>query len=186
MKKILLISLILTGIFLQSCDERITPLSNNSGGGGVEPTVSKTDLISRKWGYNEIYYDIDTKKTVIFGAGKPANLTVEVDARPEDYYLFTKEGVLEVYSSTDKKTTKGTWKFLNSEAQVQLSYDGYVLVFDIVELTDKSLNILFTVNMANLAKESDGVKAIVLVAGFGGLITKDSKVVKYGEKFVAK
>jgi hypothetical protein len=184
MKKILLISLILTAVFLQSCDERITPLSNNGGGG--TPTISKTDLISRKWGYEEINFVVDGKKIVVYGANKTPNIKVEFLTTPNDYFIFGSKGDLETYKDNKKNTTKGTWKFVGNEKQVELTNAPSVVLFDIDNLSDKALEISFTVVMANLDKESVDKQTIIAVAAFGGIITETSKSVKYTMKLIAK
>jgi hypothetical protein len=185
MKHILLISLILTGIFLQSCDERITPLNNNSGG-GVETTVSKTDLISRKWGYEEINFDVDGKKIVVYGANKTPNINVEFLTTPNDYFLFDNKGPLETYTDSKKNTVKGSWKFLSNETQVELTNTPSVVAFDIDKLDDKKMELSFTVLMANLDKEPLAKQQVIVIAAFGGIILETSKKVKYTMKLVAK
>ncbi len=183
MKKLLLISLTITTIFLQSCDERIAPLDNQAG---VAITVSKTDLLARKWAYDEVYYVVDAKKTAIYGAAKPASVKITVGATPNDYYLFSKDGKLTVYDDTKKTTTTGTWKFIQSEKQVELIYQTSDVIFDIITLTDKNLELSLNINVANIAKESQDIKSLYAIGALGGLIVETSKSVQFGEKFLAK
>jgi hypothetical protein len=165
MKKNLLVSLSLFAFIFASCDERIAPLSSNTTAVTPPSTVSKTDLISRKWGFSESYIDVDGKKTVLYGTGAVNNPNLTTDMSADDYITFTKDGKVESYSAVDKKTSKGTWKFLNNETQIQFPLDGGEFLMDINVLT---------------------AKGIVLIAGLGGLATEKSKVVKLGFKMKPK
>jgi hypothetical protein len=185
MKKNLLVSLSLFAFMFVSCDERIDPLASKT----VPPpttTVSKTDLLARKWGFSENYIDVDGKKTVLYGTGATNNPNLSTDVSAEDYIIFTKDGKVESYSAADKKTSKSTWKFLNNETQIQFSLDGGDFLMDINVLTDKDADISQKVVIANLANESETAKGIVLIAGIGGLATQSSKVVKLGFKLKPK
>lgn len=78
-------------------------------------------MISRKWFITEIYYNIDGKKTIVVGVGAATNLTAIISTSPNNYFTFSKDGKLEVYTEDKKgvpKTKNGTWKFLNNETQV--------------------------------------------------------------------
>jgi hypothetical protein len=184
MKKNLLFALLLLTI-LTSCDERktvetITPVV----------TVSKTTLISRKWFITEIYYNIDGKKTIIAGVGAATNLTATVSTSPNNYFTFSKDGKLDVYTEDKKgvgKTEIGTWKFLNNETQVELLYGPYNYKMDIASLSDKEAEVVTPkIIMANLGSETDTNKQIVLGGAFAGLIDDKSKEVKFGMKFGVK
>lgn len=61
MKKIL-ICLTIFAVFLQSCDERITPSNEQLGGGSTPMMSNNAEFISRKWVYEEINFDVDGKK----------------------------------------------------------------------------------------------------------------------------
>jgi hypothetical protein len=185
MKRNLLFTLSLFVLIFASCDERIAPLSSNTT---VTPpaTVSKTDLLSRKWGFSENYIDVDGKKTVLYGTGAVNNPNLSTDVSADDYIIFTKDGKVESYSAADKKISKSTWKFLTNETQIQFSLDGFDFLMDINVLTDKDVDISQKVVIANLANESETAKGIVLIAGLGGLATQDSKVVKLGFKLKPK
>ena len=181
MKKNLLFAL-LSILILTSCDERKTVES-------LTPAVvakTKTELISRKWGISESYIDVDAKKTILYGTGAVNNPNLTIDITADDYLLFTKDGKIESYSGTDKKTSTGTWKFANNETQVQFPLDGADYVMDIISLTEKDAEISQKVVIANLANETQTGKSIVLVAALGNLATKDSKVVKIGFKLKVK
>ena len=184
MKKLLLICLTFTTIFLQSCDERITPANDLTGGGNPPANTSKTDLITRKWVYEEINFDVDGKKIVVYGNNKTPNLKVEFLTTPNDYFLFDKTGSLTTYTDNKKITTKGTWKFLNGEKQVELTNPPSIVSFDIDNLNDKTMELSFTVVMANLDKESIDRQTIIAIAIFGGVVLETSKKVKYTMKLV--
>jgi hypothetical protein len=184
MKKNLLVSLLLGTFVFTSCDERIAPLTSNAT--PPPPTVSKTDLLSRKWGFSENYIDVDAKKTIIYGAGAVKNPNLETDFTPDDYITFTKDGKVEAYSAVDKKTSKGTWKFLNNETQIQFPLDEAFFLMDVNVLTDKDADISQKVVIANLANETETGKGIVVIAALGNLATQDSKIVKFGLKLKPK
>ncbi len=186
MKKNLLFALLLFPILI-SCDERktvetLTPIV----------TVSKTTLISGKWFYTELYYNIDGKKTIISGVGADPKLaaTGTVTSSPNNYLTFGNEGKLDVYSEDKKgvgKTEKGTWKFLNNETQVELLYGAYDYKMDIISLSDKVAEIVTPkIIIANLGSETATNKQIVLGGAFTGLIDDKSKEVKFGMKLGVK
>lgn len=183
MNKNLLFALLFFTTFI-SCDERktvesLTPI--------VAPTTkTKTELISRKWGISESYFDVDAKKTIVYGVGAVSNPNLTTDITPDDYITFTKDGKIESYSGLDKKTLKGTWKFLNNETQIQFPLDGAEFVMDIISLTEKDAEIAQKIVIANLANETQTSQGIIFIVGLGGLTTKDSKVVKLGLKLKAK
>jgi hypothetical protein len=152
----------------------------------VTPTVSKTELIARKWFFSEQYIDGDGTKVVIYGAGKPANLTLTTETTPNDYFNFTKDGKLEVYTDSNKKTVTGTWKFVNDESQILLAYDKTNATFKIDELTDKISAISLSVTVANAATATQDEKNIILIGAFAGVVTNKTAKVTYGLKFVAK
>ena len=186
MKKLLLICTAFTAIFLQSCDERITPANEQLGGGGSTPvTGNKTELLARKWVYEEINFDVDGKKTIVYGNNKTPNVKVEFLTTPNDYFLFDKAGSVIVYKDNKKVTTKGTWKFANSEKQVELTNPPSTVLYDIDNLNEKTMELSFTVVMANLDKETVEKQTIIAVAAFGDVILESSKKVKYTMKLVA-
>lgn len=185
MKK-LLICLAFTAISLQGCDERITPANEQFGGGGSTLiTANKTELLVRKWVYEEINFDVDGKKVVVYGNNKTPNVKVEFLTTPNDYFLFDKAGNLTVYKDNKKVTTKGTWKFASNEKQVELTSPPSVVLYDIDNLNEKTMDLSFTVVMANLDKETVEKKTIIAVAAFGDIIKETSKKVKYTMKLVA-
>lgn len=185
MNKLLpLISVFILTIFLQSCDERINPAGNQFAGTST-PTVSKTELISRRWVYQEINFDVDGKKIVVYGNNKTPNSKVTFLTAPNDYFLFSNNGDLETYTDSKKRIEKGTWKFVSNENQLELTNTPSVVLFDIDNLSATEMEVSFTVLMANLAKESADKQAIIAVASFGGIILETSKKVKYTVKLVA-
>jgi hypothetical protein len=195
MKKLLLICLTSTTIFLQGCDERIVPndLTNNGSGTGTttggttSTTAQKTTSITRKWGYQEIYLVVDGKKSVIYGPNKitsPNNFTIDVT--PNDYQIFLKDGTLEDYQETDKITTKGTWKFIDNDKKINLFSGGQTSDFDLNDLTDKTLDYSLTVLLADAANATDGQKGVIITAAFAGVTTKTSKSITMGFKMIPK
>lgn len=190
MNKLLpLISLLVLAIFLQSCDERINPAGNQLAS---TPMVSKTELLSRKWVYEEINFDVDGKKIVVYGNNKTPNTKVTFLTAPNDYFIFSTNGNLETYTDSKKKVVKGTWKFASNENQLELTNASSVItntpsvvLFDIDNLSAKEMEVSFTVVMANLSKESGDKQAIIAIAAFGGIIVETSKKVKYTMKLVA-
>lgn len=202
MKKLLLICLTSITIFLQGCDERITPTDPANGGnstgtgtntGGTNTgvasgtTAQKTNSITRKWGYQEIYLIVDGKKSVIYGSNKittPNNFSIS--ATPNDYQSFSKDGVFQNYDDTDKTTTKGTWKFVDNDKKLNIVSDGQSNDFDINALTDVSLDYSLTVLSADAAKATEGQKGVLITAAFAGVTTKTSKSITMGFKMIPK
>ena len=202
MKKLLLICLAFTTIFLQGCDERIAPKESTNGGttgtgsggmgtpttGGLTGnTAQKTTSLVRKWGYGEVYLIVDGKKSVLYGPNKiiaPNNFSLIITSN--DYQLFKKEGVLEDYDDTDKATTKGTWKFVDSDKKLNIFIEGETNDFDLKTLTDTSLEYSLTVLTADAAKATDGQKEVLITAAFAGVTTKDSKSITMGFKMIPK
>jgi len=183
MNKLLPIIFLLIGaVFLQSCDERINPAGNQLVG---TPTVSKTELLSRRWVYEEINFEVDGKKIVVYGNNKTPNTKVTFLTAPNDYFLFNSNGDLETYTDSKKKVVKGTWKFVSNENQLEISNTPSVILFDIDNLSAKEMEVSFTVLMANLAKESADKQAIIAIAAFGRIIVESDKKVKYTMKLVA-
>ncbi|MEY4538993.1 MAG: hypothetical protein RLZZ306_750 [Bacteroidota bacterium] len=210
MKKLLLICLTFTAILLQGCDERITPSDTANNGGGTTTggtttggttgtttggttgtttgtTAQKTASISRKWAYKEVYVIVDGKKSVIYGSNQVTlPPTFSFDVTPNDYKWFIKDGNYEEYDDIDKTTTKGTWKFLNSDKQLNISNDKENTDYTIDDITDKTLGYFVSVTTVELATASQGQKSAYLIAALAGLATKDSKSVTLGVKFTAK
>ena len=184
MKKTL-IYLTIFAFFLQSCDERITPANKQLGGGSTPVMSNNTEFISRKWVYEEINFDVDGKKTVVYGNNKTQNTKVEFLTNPNDYFIFRIKGDLETYTENKKRTVKGTWKFVGNEKQVELTNTSSIELFDIDNLSNKSMELSFTVSMTNLGKESVDRQTVITVAAFGNIIKETSKKVKYTVKLVA-
>ena len=178
MKKLPLILLTIVSIFLQNCDERITPKNE-------QISSDKSTLIAQKWIYEEINFDVDGKKIVMYGNNKTPNLKVQFLTTPNDFFLFNNNGILETYTDSKRKTEKGTWKFVNNQKQVELTNAPSVALFDVDNLTPKSMELSFTVVMANLDKESIDRQTIIAIAAFGNVIQETSKKVKYTMKLVA-
>ncbi len=186
MKKLLLICLTVSTVFLQSCDERITPANEQLGGGGSTPIIgNKTELLARKWVYQEVNFDVDGKKTIVYGSNKTPNLKADFFIAPNDYFIFSNKGELETYTEKKKQKVKGTWKFLNSEKQVELSDGSLKILYDIDNLSDKSMELSFTTVISNLDNEPLDRQAIIFVAISGDIIKETSKKVKYTIKLVA-
>jgi hypothetical protein len=184
MKKNLLFAFFFSSAIITSCDERKTveTLTPNV----LPATKSKTELLVRKWGFSESYFDVDAKKTIVYGAGAVANPNLETDITPNDYITFMKDGKVESYSDVDKKTSTGKWSFLNNETQVKFQLNDEELLMDINTLTEKDADISQKIVIANLANESEVAKGIVVVAAFGGLADEKSKIIKFGFKLKAK
>ena len=185
MKKNLLIALLSCSVFI-SCDERKTVETLTP----AVISVSKTDVIARKWFVTETSYTVDGKKTIISGVGAATNLTATIYSSPNNYYNFSKDGKLQVYTENKSgvaKTADGTWKFLSNETQAQLLYGAFDYKFNILSLTDKTMDVITPkILMANLATETDTNKNIILGGGLTGLIDDKSKEVQFGIKFGVK
>jgi hypothetical protein len=195
MKKLLLICLTSTTIFLQGCDERIAPNDPANGGnstgtttgGTTSTTAQKTTSITRKWGYQEVYLIVDGKKSVIYGTNKiksPNNFSISTT--PDDYQLFTKEGITEFYDASDKTTGKGTWKFVDSDKKLNIFIEDEANDFDLNLLTDNSLDYSITVLAADAAKANKGQVGVLITAAFAGVTTADTKSITMGFKMIPK
>lgn len=186
MKKLLLICITFAAIFLQGCDERITPANEQLGGGGSTPiTGNKTELLARKWVYQEVNFDVDGKKTIVYGSNKTPNLKADFFIAPNDYFIYGSKGELETYTEKKKQKAKGTWKFLNNEKQVELTNGTLNLIYDIDNLNDKSMELSFTTVLSNLDNEPLDRQAVIFVAISGDIVKETSKKVKYTMKLVA-
>ena len=203
MRKQLLICLTFTTVLLQGCDERITPSETANPGGGTTTggtgtpttggtgttgtTSQKTVSIARKWGYQEIYVIVDGKKSVLYGPNKIVlPPTASIDISPNDYKTFGKDGSYEEYDDSDKSTTKGTWKFINSDKQLNITNSKENNDFTINDITDKSLDYSVSVTSVELATATQGQKNAYLIAAFAGLATNTSKSVTLGTKLIPK
>ena len=128
MRYFLMIGLIITASFLQSCDERITPKQLNVE---VEPEPTKFEILtSQVWQYNEVSIKGGGKSIVQFSRANALTLTSEISTQKDTYKA---DGTFTTESNV--KNRKGTWKFSTDEKQVTLTDDrGTVRTFDIIKL----------------------------------------------------
>lgn len=121
----------------------------------------------------------------MYGNNKTQDTKVDFLTTPNDYLIFRIKGDLETYTDNKKRTVKGTWKFVGNEKQVELTNAPSIALFDIDNLSNKSMELSFTVVMTNLDKESVDRQTIIAIAAFGNIIRETSKKVKYTMKLVA-
>jgi hypothetical protein len=152
MKKILLICLILTATFLQSCDERITPLSNNSGGGGTNTSKTKTDILTANpWQADEVSIKGGGKTILIFSKSKAIGLKTEY---ADSKTTYRADGTTEQVEKGF--TEKGTWKFLSNESQLQIKPEqGEVQLYIIDLLNETNFNVRVTFKKVDFGNDDN-------------------------------
>jgi hypothetical protein len=133
MRNTLFVCLLLITLFLQSCDERITPNSNTVE---VKPLTNTEILTANSWQFAELVVRGGTKTIVQFSRANSINLSSEFSSTKVTYKAdgtFTTEG--------KSGTTKGTWRFQADEKQiVQTDDKGERDVFDIGVLNKTNFN----------------------------------------------
>ena len=154
MKQSLILTLIIVGTFLLSCDERITPQTTP-----VEiivtppPTTSTTTeiLAARSWQYNEV---------LVRGGGK----TVVQFSRPNSIGLTSDFGVTKVtYKSDGSQETefkgsisKGKWKLSADEKLLTITdSNGGNTVLDVVVISKTKLEFSITVKKESVTNNAD-------------------------------
>ncbi len=159
MKQSLLLTLIITATFLQSCDERITPKTTPVEivvtPPIVPPTTSTTTeiLTAKSWQYNEV---------LVKGGGK----TVAQFSRPNSIGLTTDFAITKVtYKSDGSQETelkgsinKGKWKLSTDEKQLTITdSNGGGAVFDVVTISKTKLEISITVKKTDFNDDAGWV-----------------------------
>jgi hypothetical protein len=147
MKNILLILLIATTFFLQSCDERITPNSNTPE---VIPPTKTEILISQAWQYNEIVVRGGGKTVVQFSRPNSINLSSDFST-----VLTTYKADGTYSSAASSGTTTGKWQFLADETQIALTNaNGKRQVFDISVLSKEKFDYTQTTKKSDVGDDS--------------------------------
>lgn len=147
MKYVLLLTLIIVATFLQSCDERITPKSNDVI---VEAPLSISKLLSsHSWQYNEV---------IIRGGGK----TVAQFSRPNSIGLSSDRAIQKITYKVDgtQETElkgvidKGKWKLSSDEKQLSIAdSNGSGVIFDV--LTSIKSKLEFSVTFKKIDFKDD-------------------------------
>jgi len=129
MKYFLLLTLIILATFLQSCDERITPKTNDTTEQG---SVTNTELLtSHSWQYNEVIITGGGKTVVQFSRPNSINLSYDF-ATAKVTYKSDSSRITELNQSI----TKDKWAFSSDEKQLTIT--GLVAgkyVFDVIMIS---------------------------------------------------
>ena len=174
MRRLLILTLIIFAIFLQSCDERINPTQIVSV--EVKPPTKTEILTANAWQYNEVQVKGGSVTKVLFS--KIANPIVGINT---DYAKTTLK--YKADGSAEKNVNGGigkiTWKFLNNETQIETTtIDGKLkLLYSIDLLTKDNLNLT---NVSTKAFFNDDPFWIGYVTnlGFPNTITEFTNVFK--------
>lgn len=164
MRNTLFVCLLLITLFLQSCDERITPNSNTVE---VKPLTNTEILTANSWQFAELVVRGGTKTIVQFSRANSINLSSEFSSTKVTYKAdgtFTIEG--------KSGTTKGTWRFQADEKQiVQTDDKGERDVFDIGVLNKTNFNYSQTTRKADVGDDALWV-FIITPLGFPATTTE--------------
>jgi hypothetical protein len=172
MKSLLASTLIILVIALQSCDERINPIKNEPV--EVIPPTKTELLTATTWQYNEVTIKGGSVTKVLFS--RPSSIQLSSD--------YGKASVIYKANGSYEKNINGgiekrTWKFLNSETQIETtSADGKLkLVYNIDLLSKDNLNLT---NVATKIAYNDDAFWIGYVTnlGFPNTITEFSNIEK--------
>lgn len=137
MRHFLILVLIIEALFLQSCDERITP--SQIAPVEVQPPTKAEILTANAWQYNEVQIKGGSVTKVLFSriASPPIGLT-------SDYAKATITYKTDGTAETDTKgiIEKAKWKFLNNESQIEITKaDGVTkIIFSVETLTKDNFN----------------------------------------------
>ena len=152
MKKFLLLNFIILATFLQSCDERITPKTNDLI---VETPPTNTILLSsHSWQYNEV---------IISGGGK----TFVQFSRPNSIGLSSDYGTTKVTYKADGSQemeskgviNRGKWKFSADEKKLTIiDSNGGGYPFDIITLDKSELEFSVTYKKIDYKDDAGWVK----------------------------
>jgi hypothetical protein len=155
MKKLLLICSVFTAIFLQSCDERITPNQKDV----VTPTFTKKDyLTAHSWQFNEVIIRGGGKTQVQFS--RPNSIALSSDFATTTI-TYNADGTYQ--SDTKKGIIKGNWSFSTDEMQIILSKDGGKNeIYDITALDKENFKFSLTTTKASVG--NDDLWALTLAA----------------------
>jgi hypothetical protein len=160
MKQSLLLTFIIVATFLESCDERITPITTPvevvvTPPITLPPTTSTTTatLTARSWQYNEV---------LVKGGGK----TVAQFSRPNSIGLSTDFGLTKItYKSDGSHETelkgslnKGKWGLSKDEKQLTITdSNGGGAIFDVVTISKTKLEISVTIKKADFNDDAGWV-----------------------------
>jgi hypothetical protein len=143
MKKLLLICLISTTIFLQGCDERIAPNANLTNGGGSTNTAkTKTEFLTAyPWQVDEVSVKGGGKTVLLYSKAKGIGLKSEY---ADSKTTYKADGTA---LQIDKGVTeKATWKFLANEQQLQITpeqQDAQLYVIDLLDANNLNMRATF-------------------------------------------
>jgi hypothetical protein len=168
MKKLLLICLIITTVFLQGCDERITPNADLANGGGNNTGKTKTDFLTAyPWQVDEVSVKGGGKTIMLYSKSKSIGLKSEYADSKTTYKV---DGTA---IQVDKGVTeKATWKFLANEQQLQIKPEQQDVQIYIIDLLDaNSLNLRATFKKADFGDDNFWKAYLV---GLGLVSTIDS------------
>lgn len=153
MKNHLLPMLAVLILFLQSCDERITPQTSLTGTEPPPvtvpvPPVSSTSidvLTAKSWQYNEVLVRGGGKTEVQFSRPNSIGLSSDFAITKVNY---KKDGSHE--TELKGNLSKGTWE-LSKDEKVLIIKDsnGFGTTFDVLTINKVKLEISFTVRKAN-------------------------------------
>jgi hypothetical protein len=150
----------------------------------VTPAVNTAELLARKWVPSELYIDVDSKKTYLYGPSKDASVSLSLAVSADDYMLLNKDG--SVVNVEDGVTSKGTWSLKNDNTQVVISIDGDVMPYTISNLTEKSVELSYSTPVAQIGSAPGAIQGLYLLASFAGLIKTTPTNLKYGVILSAK
>ncbi len=143
MKKLLLICLTSTIIFLQSCDERIAPNANLTNSGGSTNTAkTKTEFLTAyPWKVEEVSVKGGGKTVLLYSKAKSIGLKSEY---ADSKTTYKADGTA---IQIDKGVSeKATWKFLANEQQLQVTpeqQDAQLYAIDLLDANNLNLRTTF-------------------------------------------
>ncbi|MCU0471369.1 MAG: hypothetical protein MUF58_22570 [Arcicella sp.] len=164
MRNTLFVCLLLITLFLQSCDERITPNSNTVE---VKPLTNTEILTANSWQFAELVVRGGGKTIVQFSRANSINLS---SATGTTKLTYKADGTFISDNKGDIST--GTWKFQADEKQiVQTDARGRRQVFDIGVLNKTNFNFSQTTRKSDVG--DDGLWVLVLAPlGFPATTTE--------------
>ena len=151
MKKLLLICLTSINIFLQSCDERITPKGDLTNSGINNNSKTKTDFLTAyPWKADEVSVKGGGKTIMLYSKAKGIGLKSEYADSKTTYKsdgtaIQVDNGVAE----------KATWKFLANEQQLQVTPEQQDAQLYAIDLLDSnSLNLRTTLKKVDFGDDN--------------------------------
>ena len=168
MKKLLLICLISTTIFLQSCDERITPKDDLTNSGVNNNSKTKTDFLTAyPWKVEEVSVKGGGKTIMLYSKAKGIGLKSEY---ADSKTTYKSDGT--ATQIDNGVAEKATWKFLANEQQLQVTPEQQDAQLYAIDLLDSnSLNLRATFKKADFG-DDDFWKSYLI--GLGLPLTIDS------------